>query len=185
MSVNTTYLVVAVLVIVIAVAVVFLTVQGSSRTVSTITKTVTRTVTKTRSETYTVTYTPSTRTSGSQTNTGKPAIDYLKIVEITFRKTTRPMGNELYVNVSLIFTVKNIGEKPLTIQEIAVPDANYTYTLSKTLNPGETYSDTYDVIVNHTYIPSWEDGTEHQVVFKYSIDETIKTTSVNATVTSI
>jgi len=75
------------------------------------------------------------------------------------------VNNTTYIAIELEFTVKNVGDKQITLIKIEVPDANYTRELNITLNPGEIYSGSLRVLEDIPFIPAWERGTQYTVKF--------------------
>jgi hypothetical protein len=91
----------------------------------------------------------------------------LEIEELAFYRTFNAEGTK--INVTLQFSVKNIGVKELIITEINIPDAGYTVNVSIHLNPGDTYYGTLQVIKNGQPTGMWNVGTKHLVSFTYIV----------------
>ncbi len=91
----------------------------------------------------------------------------LQVQDVTFYRTISPDGKTM--NVTLQYSVKNIGQRQIILVKISIPDANKTSTINVNLNPGQVYSGTIQVLVNQNYTQAWDAGTEHIVTFYYKI----------------
>ncbi len=91
----------------------------------------------------------------------------LQVQDVTFFRTISPDGAKM--NVTLQFSVKNVGQRQITLVSVRIPDANEDQAVHVTLNPGQVYSDTLVVLNNAAYSQFWDTGTEHQVTFVYQV----------------
>ncbi len=92
----------------------------------------------------------------------------LQIQDVTFYRTISPDGKTM--NVTLQFSVKNIGQRQITLVSVRIPDIpGYDYPIQVTLNPGQVYSDTIPVLSKAAYTQTWDTGTEHDVIFVYQV----------------
>ncbi len=92
---------------------------------------------------------------------------YLQIQDITFFKKLSADGTKMTITLS--FSVKNVGDKQITIKSVSVPDANFTQELNVKLNPGDVHTDSYVVAQDMDYTINWETGTEHTVIITYRV----------------
>ncbi len=92
----------------------------------------------------------------------------LQIQDVTFFRTVTPDSTKM--NVTLQFSVKNIGTRQITLVSVKVPDANFEHGFTNLrLNPGQTYTDSVAVLTNADYSQVWDSGTEHVVIFVYKV----------------
>ncbi len=91
----------------------------------------------------------------------------LQVQDLTFFRTISPDGSR--INVTLQFSVKNVGQRRITLLNVTVPDANFTKETNVDLNPGQVYTYSYLVVNNTIYRDLWATGTEHLVYFYYHV----------------
>jgi len=123
---------------------------------------------------------------------------YLQIVDAVLYLTTKTMNiNATYsvdwISVTLQITVKNTGDKVITVKDIKVDPQLYPVSgfAPVNINPGNTYSGSFPVILNKEtgetrilYNPAWEKGTQHTVFVTYRVlgSKTDQTVSQNVRV---
>ncbi len=91
----------------------------------------------------------------------------LQVQDVTFFRTISPDGTKM--NVTLQYSVKNVGQRQITLKAVRVPDANKEFGVEVTLNPGQVYSGSILVLNNTAYTQAWDTGTEHEVTFVYQV----------------
>ena len=107
----------------------------------------------------------------------------LKIMDAVFYRKLTPDGKNM--TITLQITIKNEADRQITIDTIAVPDANFkAEKLNVVLNSGDTWTTTYTIINNESYNLAWEKGQQHAVVVYYYVagNPNLQSTSVKATV---
>jgi flagellin-like protein len=95
-----------------------------------------------------------------------------------------------WISIELEVSVKNVGDRIVTITNITVDDLPVQGFTSVNINPGQVYTGSYTVILNPTtgetrilYTPEWEKGTTHTVKIQYQVLGTTNIQSVVATAT--
>ncbi|OYT40554.1 MAG: hypothetical protein B6U89_01740 [Desulfurococcales archaeon ex4484_58] len=103
---------------------------------------------------------------------------FLQVQDLVFVRTLSVDGTKM--NISMTYSVKNTGDRQITLKEIRVPDANFTMTdLDILLRPGETYQGSLQIMTNADYDVTWEKGTEHTAIFVYQVAGTPNVESVS------
>ena len=96
-----------------------------------------------------------------------------------------------WMSIELQISLKNTGDKIITVTNITVDDLPVQGFTRVNINPGQVYTGSYTVILNPAtgetkilYTPEWERGTTHVVKVQYQIlgSPNIQTTSTSATV---
>jgi len=125
------------------------------------------------------------------TATGRQQL--LMIQTVAFYRSIKTQAiNETYsvnwISVDLQLSLKNIGDRIITITDIKV-DGKYPVSgFSRfNLNPGQVQTVSYTVVLNPAtgetrilFTPEWESGTEHTVTVYYVIQGTTITQSATA-----
>ncbi len=148
---------------------------------------------------------PTTSSTSPTTSTsGKPICEkeYAQIVDGVIYIATFPQEiNETYtiiwMSIELQISIKNVGDKIITIKNITVDGYDVRGFTPINLRPNMTYNGAYVVDLplesNITiipppnavtiYDPNWERGTEHEVVVYYSLYGEKKICTTSATIT--
>ncbi len=107
----------------------------------------------------------------------------------TLKDFTLPNGTAItQMEVTLQINIKNIGQRVVTLTNITVDDYPVEGFTQVSLNPGQTYSGTYAVVIEGStkfpYKPEWDSGTEHVVKVYYQVlgQPSIQVESTKATV---
>ncbi len=92
----------------------------------------------------------------------------------TLKDISLPNGTTFtQMTVTLQISVKNIGQRVVTLTNITVDDNAVKGFTQVSLNPGQVYSGTFDVLVGgeyrFVYNPAWDSGTEHIVKVFYQV----------------
>jgi len=79
--------------------------------------------------------------------------------------------DESKMTIELTLSIKNIGNKPVYITRIEVPDLNWTVIQTDViLLPGEVWKKTFVVIEDMPYTYIWEHGTVHTVLVYFKVE---------------
>ncbi|OYT40557.1 MAG: hypothetical protein B6U89_01755 [Desulfurococcales archaeon ex4484_58] len=81
-----------------------------------------------------------------------------------------------WLSVTLQISIKNTGDRVVTITNITVGGLPLSGFTPVNVNPGDVFTGSYPVVLNpatgETKIPytaTWEKGTEHEIVVKYVV----------------
>ncbi len=114
-----------------------------------------------------------------ETITTKPPC--LAVQNAAFFKATSPEGEVM--NITLVITIRNIGEKAVSVLEISVPDANWSTHVGQLLNPGEAWTGSFTVLENAPSTGEWASGSVHTVVITYIVSGANKPETMSVEVT--
>ncbi len=120
---------------------------------------------------------------------------FLQIQDVVLYYTAKTqMINSSYsvnwISITLQLTVKNVGDKVITIRNITVDGYRVTPFSSFNVNPGQTVSGSYLVVLNPTtgdtriqYSADWDRGTTHTVMVEYQVLGTTNVQKISQTAT--
>ena len=96
----------------------------------------------------------------------------LQIQDLVLYRTIKyyqaPINKNL-MTVTLQISVKNVGQRVVTLKNVTVDNIYVRGFEEVSLNPGQVYTATYDVLDNVDYSPDWDTGTEHIVTVYYQV----------------
>ncbi len=95
----------------------------------------------------------------------------LEIQDAVLYRTIKyyPQLGENRLSVTLQISIKNVGQRVVTIKNITVDGLSTKNFQPVSLNPGQVFSGTYTVFKNAKYNPKWDTGTEHTVEVYYQV----------------
>ena len=101
-------------------------------------------------------------------------------IEITYAEMIKNPNNTL----TIIVTIKNIGDGVITLTGADLPDAEWSTELNIKLVPGKTYTGTWLIELNTSKSEYWNTGTRHtfRVFYKAPCSTSINVKSIAVTV---
>ncbi len=91
----------------------------------------------------------------------------LRIQNISFIRHIDASSNK--VAITLFLNIKNIGDKPVVVEKIEVPDANWSIDLNLLLGPGKNYTFSWVILKDLSNDTLWETGETHLVKITYKV----------------
>ncbi len=95
----------------------------------------------------------------------------LQIQDAVLYRTIKyyPQLGENRLSVTLQISIKNVGQRVVTITNITVDNLPTKNFQAVSLNPGQVFSGSYSILKDVKYNPKWDTGTEHTVTVYYKV----------------